>query len=72
MIWPDHRLLYGSVQVALVALFLRINFDMLIAIQTRLNQSWTNPAERIMLILNLGLQKVPLERQEMDDTFWEK
>ena len=42
---PDHRLLYGSVQVSLLALFLRLNLDMLIAIRTCPYQSWTNPAE---------------------------
>lgn len=60
----------GSVQVtALIALFVRMNFDMLIAIRTCPNQSWTNPAERVMSILNLALQNVSLERQEMDEAF---
>ena len=42
---PDHRLSYGSVQVAFLALFLHLNLDMLIVIRTCPYQSWTNPAE---------------------------
>ena len=64
---PDHRLSYGSVQVALVALFIRLNLDMLIAVRTCPYQSWTNPAERIMSILNLALQNVSLQRSLMDE-----
>ena len=64
---PDHRLSYGSVQVALLALFLRLNLDMLVAVRTCPYQSWTNPAERVMSVLNLALQNVSLERNLMDD-----
>ena len=64
---PDHRLSYGSVQVALLALFLRLNLDMLVAVRTCPYQSWTNPAERIMSVLNLALQNVSLERNLMDE-----
>ncbi|GBC13306.2 hypothetical protein GLOIN_2v1780244 [Rhizophagus irregularis DAOM 181602=DAOM 197198] len=62
---PDHRCNYGSVQIALIALFLQGDFDMLIAVRTVPNHSWTNPAERIMSILNLGLQGVALKRNQM-------
>lgn len=37
---------------------------MLIHVRCAPRQSWTNPAERIMSILNIGLQNVSLERQE--------
>ncbi|POG62444.1 hypothetical protein GLOIN_2v1882875 [Rhizophagus irregularis DAOM 181602=DAOM 197198] len=73
---PDHRTTYGSVQVSLLCLFIRGNFDMLIAMRTAPAQSWTNPAERIMSILNLGLQGVALLRDqmssEMEDLFSRK
>ena len=39
---------------------------MLVAVRTCPYQSWTNPAERVMSILNLALQNVSLERKEMD------
>jgi len=38
---------------------------MLIAMRTAPHHSWTNPAERIMSILNLGLQGVALVRDAM-------
>ena len=62
---PDHRVTYGSVQISLICLFLRGDFDMLIALRTAPHQSWTNPAERIMSILNLALQGVALMRESM-------
>jgi hypothetical protein len=64
---PDHRTTYGSVQVALLCLFLRGDFDLLVAVRTAPQQSWANPAERIMSILNLGLQGVSLVRENMSD-----
>jgi hypothetical protein len=62
---PDHRCNYGSVQIALICLFLCGDFDLLIAVRTAPNHSWTNPAERVMSILNLGLQDVALKRDKM-------
>ncbi|GES77742.1 hypothetical protein GLOIN_2v1780244 [Rhizophagus clarus] len=62
---PDHRCTYGSVQIALICLFFRGNFDFLVALRTAPNHSWTNPAERDMSTLNLGLQGVALKRDQM-------
>jgi len=62
---PDHRCNYGSVQVALICLFLHGDFDLLVAVCTAPNHSWTNPAERVMSTLNLGLQGVALKRDLM-------
>ncbi len=53
-------------KVALIALFVRLGVDMLIAIRTCPYQSWTNMAERVMSTLNLALQNVSLERGAMD------
>ena len=63
----DHRLSYGSVQVALLALFIQLNLDVLIAVRTCPYQSWSNTAERRMSLLNLALQNVSLERQAMSE-----
>ncbi|CAB4385605.1 unnamed protein product [Rhizophagus irregularis] len=41
------------------------DFDLLVAVRTASNHSWTNPAERIMSTLNLGLQGVALKRDQM-------
>ena len=40
---------------------------MLIAVCTCPYQSWTNPAERVMSILDLTLPNVSLERKEIDE-----
>ena len=55
---PDHHLTYLSVQVALIALFRKLNLDYLCAACTAPCHSWKNPVERIMSIFNLGLQSV--------------
>ena len=64
---PDHRCTFGSVQIALVCLFLAGDFDMLIAVRTAPHHSWCNPAERIMSVINYGLQGVAIEREKMSE-----
>ena len=53
---PDHRLTYSSVKLSLICLFLMLNLDYLCAARTAPYHSWKNPVERIMSLLNLGLQ----------------
>lgn len=62
---PDHRVTFGSVKVASLALFHSLNLDMLVCVRTCPYQSWQNIAERIMSTLNLALQNVSLERSTM-------
>lgn len=52
---PDHRVVYFSVQLSLIALFLTLDLDYLCAVRTAPYNSWRNPVERMMSILNLGL-----------------
>ena len=66
---PDHRLTFGSVQVSIICLFLRLNLDMIVAVRCAPHQIWTNLAERCMLILNLALQNVALQRESMPEEF---
>ena len=66
---PDHRCTFGSVQIALICLFLAGNFDMLIAVRTAPHHSWCNPAERIMSVINYGLQGVAIEREKMPEEY---
>ena len=66
---PDHRVIFGSVQMSMVALFSRLDLDILVCMQMCPYQSWTNPAERVMSTLNLALQNVSLMRDKMDDKF---
>ena len=53
---PDHRLTYLSVQLSYIALFRQMDLDLLIVGRTAPCHSWRNPVERIMSIVNLGLQ----------------
>ena len=50
----DHRHTLESVRCSLVCLSLGLNLDMLIAGRCAPGWSFTNPAERIMSVLNLG------------------
>ncbi len=66
---PDHRLTYISVQLTLISLFLTLDLDYLCAARTAPFHSWRNPVERMMSIVNLGLQCVGLAREEMPKEF---
>ena len=66
---PDHRLTYLSVQLSLIALFLQLDLDVLIAARTAPCHSWANPVERVMSIVNLGLQCVGMMRQKQSVGF---
>ena len=50
-------------QLPLIALFLNLDLDLLCAARTAPNQSWRNPVERMMSIVNL--QSIGLMRKEM-------
>jgi hypothetical protein len=63
---PDHRNTFLRVQLTLIAMFVMLDLDYLVAIRTPPGHSWKNPVERIMSILNLGMQCVGLMRQEMN------
>ena len=64
---PDHRVTYTSVKLALIALYLDLNLDYLIAARTAPYHSFRNPAERVMSVLNLGLQSVGLARNTINN-----
>ena len=66
---PDHRLTYASVQMSLIALFLNLDLDVLIAGRTAPSHSWANPVERVMSIVNLGMQCIGIMREKMGDDF---
>lgn len=66
---PDHRLTYVSVQLSLIAIFLKFDLDFLCVCRTAPFHSWRNPVERIMSLLNLGMQSIGHMRKEMDDDY---
>ena len=63
----DHTLTYSSVKLALICYFLKSDKDMIIAVRTPPYNSWKDPAERIMSILNIAMQGVGLAREKMSD-----
>ena len=66
---PDHRVTYVSVQLALISLFFALDLDLLIALRTAPHNSWANPVERIMSVVNIGLQGVGVMRQKVGEKF---
>jgi len=53
--------------LSLIALFLNLNLDFLVACRTAPNHFWRNPVERIMSLLNIGLQCVGIMRSKVSD-----
>lgn len=51
----------------MMSLFLKHNLDMLVAAQTAPQNSYRNPVEHIMLVLNIELQSVGVMRKEMSE-----
>src|ERR1044072_3657064 len=64
---PDHRVNYLRVQLSLIALFVTLDLDLLVAVCTPPGNSWKNPVECIMSILNLGMQSIGLMCSEMSN-----
>ena len=58
----DHNITFLFVQCVLVALFKICDFDILNVGRCAPHQSYINPAERCMSLLNIGLQGLALER----------
>ena len=55
---PDHCVTYRSVQLCCLVEFIALDLDMIVCARTAPSQSYYNPAERIMSLLNLALQNV--------------
>lgn len=51
----DHRTNLEHVKLAAICLFKELDLDLYVAARCTPGQSWINPAERIMSILNIGL-----------------
>jgi hypothetical protein len=62
---PDHRTTFPSTWAALIAVFRRLDLDFFNAARTAPNNSWTNPVERIMSILNIALQGTTCQREKI-------
>ena len=66
---PDHNNKHTSVRLGLLALFLELDMATIVVIRTAPTQSWANPVERVMSVLNLGLHGVALAREEMVEEY---
>ena len=53
---PDHRVTYLSVELSLIAMYLKLDLDYLCTAQTAPYHSYCNPVERVMSFVHLGLQ----------------
>ena len=62
---PSHNVRHGQTQLASISTFQRHNLDMVVGINTCPGNSWANPTQRIMSVLNLALSGVSLSREEM-------
>ena len=60
------------VKLSLIALFEKMDLDYLHAMRTAPHQSYRNPVERKMAIVNLGLQAIAIARAEMPKEMEEK
>ena len=59
---PDRHCSHASVQLAYLCLAVHLDLDMLILLRTAPGQSYVNPVERVMSLLNLGMQGLALAR----------
>jgi hypothetical protein len=69
---PDHNCKHTSVRLGLLSLFFELDLDTMVVMRTAPTQSWANPVERVMSVLNLGLQGVALSREVMADESHER
>jgi hypothetical protein len=69
---PDHNLKHQGVRLGLLSLFMELDLDTMVVMRTAPTQSWGNPVERVMSVLNLGLQGVALARDELVGGEFEK
>lgn len=69
---PDRNLQFVSLQASHIALFLKIDLDVLYVLRTIPKQSYRNPVERCMSLLNLTLYNVALARDSMENAEFEQ
>ena len=63
----DHRCNLEYVKCAAICIFKELDLDFYVAAPCAPGHSWTNPAERVMPVMNIGLQNVALSREKMAD-----
>ena len=68
----DQRNNLEIVKCETICLFKELDFDMVILARCAPGQSYTNPCERVMSILNLGLRNCATARETCDDEIEQK
>ena len=63
---PDHRCTFLSVQLSIIYIWLKKDFDQVILARTPPGNSYKNPVERVMSVINLAFQAVGVMRSKMD------
>ena len=63
---PDRNCTFVAVQLAYLCLALELDLDMLVLLRTAPGQSYVNPVERVMSVLNLAFQGLALAREECE------
>ncbi len=66
---PNHNISFLNVMISWLAYFIISGSNSLIVARKAPTQSWTNPAERLMSVLNLALSNCALSRKLMGDEF---
>ena len=69
---PDHNISFLNVIISWLGYFILGRCDFLVVARTAPTQSWTNPAERVMSVLNLALSNCALSRETMSEEFEKK
>eukprot|EP00732_Lithocolla_globosa_P001401 Lithocolla_globosa_v1_NODE_689_length_3433_cov_2.908526.p2 type:complete len:337 gc:universal NODE_689_length_3433_cov_2.908526:2139-1129(-) len=66
---PDHNVTFPSVQLSLILIFLALDLDFLGALTTCPYQSFSEPAEHVMCVINLAWQHVSTAHTQMEPQF---
>ncbi len=69
---PYHDNKHTSVRLDLLALFFELDLDTMVVMRILPTQSWASLVEKVMSVLNLGLQGIALARCEMKNDEHEK
>ena len=64
---PDHNISFLNVITSWLGYFILGRYNFLVVARTTPTQSWTNPAERVMYVLNLALSDCALSRESMSE-----
>jgi len=57
---PPHYCKHTSERLDILSLFMELDLDTMVVMRTALTQSWENRVERVLYVLNIGLQGVAI------------